>query len=154
VFDTITARAWFFNWEGALKRLVLFLLVLMFLLPGAGCKLPHVSWKEDEAAGEPDQYVVTNAEITLAWDPSPSEVVSYRLYYRNHGAEEWIFVAEVSSSDAPECTIAHASFGNGDFDFGVMAINDGAAESAIHTSLDTTACPLNGWYLHWEVEHL
>ena len=137
-----------------MKRLAYVLLVLVLLLPTAGCKLPLVSWREDEAAGEPDQYVVTKAEITLAWDPSPSEVVSYRLYYRNHGTEEWIFIAEVPSSDAPEYTIAHASFGNGDFDFGVIAINVGAAESAIHSSLDSSAYPLNGWYLHWEVEHL
>ena len=134
-----------------MKCLAYLFLVLVVLFPGAGCKLDP---PDIDTEGEPDQYVVTNAEITLAWDPSPSEVVSYRLYYRNHGTEEWIFIAEVPSSDAPEYTIAHASFGNGDFDFGVIAVSVGAAESAIHTSLDTTAYPISGWYLHWEAELL
>jgi hypothetical protein len=133
-----------FNGEDTLKWLMLLPIVLVSILPGAGCKLPLSS------IGEPDRYLVTQAEITLGWDPSSGEVVSYRLYYRNHGAEEWAFVAEVPSSDSAECTIAHSSIGNGDFDFGVVAVNAAAIQSPMHSSLDTTAYPVS-WYLHWEL---
>jgi hypothetical protein len=127
-----------------MKWLTLLPIVLVSILPGASCKLPLSSIEE------PDRYLVTQPEITLAWDPSPGEVVSYRLYYRNHGAEEWAFIAELPTSDSPECTVAHSNIGDGDFDFGVAAVNAAAIESPMHSSLDATAYPVS-WYLHWEL---
>jgi len=139
-----------------MKRLIFFLPVLLLLLPGAGCKLP--SWEDEGAAtdppgtetySEPEKYWVATTEITLAWDPSPSEVAFYRLYCRSHGTVEWTLIAEVSSAGALEYTVDQGSFGNGDFNFGVVAVTVDAVESAMHTSLDATAYPTKGWYLHW-----
>ena len=135
------------------------LLIFTLALPGLGCSLLFTSWlgraAGDDPAADPaggvEQYLVTNPEVTLAWDPPPSSVASYKLFYRNHGAVSWTFLAEVPAADTSQFTLTHSGFGNGDFDFGVVAVSAAAAESAMHTSLDPTAYPDSGWYLRWEV---
>ena len=135
------------------------LLIFTLALPGLGCSLLFTSWlgraAGDDPAADPaggvEQYLVTNPEVTLAWDPPPSSVASYKLFYRDHGAASWTFLAELPAAETPQFTLTHPSFGNGDFDFGVVAVSTAAAESPMHTSLDQTAYPDSGWYLRWEV---
>jgi hypothetical protein len=135
------------------------LLIFALALPGMGCSLLFANWLGKAAgsdsaadpAGCAELYLVTNPEVTLAWDPPPSEVAAYKLYYRDHGAASWTFLAELPAAETPQFTLTHSSFGDGEFDFGVVAVGAGPAESPMHTSLDTTAYPDSGWYLRWEV---
>ena len=90
-------------------------------------------------------------EITLAWDPPPSEIASYKIFYRSHASGSWILLDEIPTDDDPEYTLFHGDFGNGDYDFGVIAVNTETAESVMHTSLDDTAQPESGWYLSWSL---
>jgi hypothetical protein len=95
------------------------------------------------------QCVCDTEIVTLAWDPPPGEVAGYRVYYRVHEVGDWTLIGEVPVNDNPELELLHADFGNGDFDFGVVAIDAENQESAMHTSLDDTALPATGWYLSW-----
>ena len=96
-----------------------------------------------------DKVLCSGEEVTLAWDPPPSEISTYKIFYRPHESGSWILFAEIPADDNPEYTLYHADFGNGDFDFGVIAVNGGTGESDMHTSLDDTAQPACGWYLAW-----
>jgi len=127
------------------------ILVIAALLAGNGCSLLMLGnlGSADPAAAEPEAIDFTGAELTLAWDPPASEVASYRLFYRLHGASAWILLNEVGAAPAPECTVDHAEVGDGEFDFGVVAVAEDEAQSQMHTSLDDTAQPECGWYLRW-----
>jgi hypothetical protein len=135
------------------------LLIFALALPGMGCSLLFANWLGKAAgsdsaadpAGCAELCLVTNPEVTLAWDPSSSEVAAYKLYYRDHGAAGWTFLAELPAAETPQFSLTHSNFGDGDFDFGVVAVSTAAAESPMHTSLDPTAYPDSGWYLRWEV---
>ena len=93
--------------------------------------------------------VCDTGAVTLAWDPPPGEIAGYRVYYRVHEVGDWTLIGEVPVNDNPELELLHADFGNGDFDFGVIAVDAENQESAMHTSLDDTAQPATGWYLSW-----
>jgi hypothetical protein len=96
-----------------------------------------------------EKIICTEEQITLAWDPPPSEISTYKIFYRLHESGSWILFDGIPAEDNPEYTLYHADFGNGDFDFGVVAVDGETAESSIHSSLDPTAQPHNGWYLSW-----
>lgn len=126
----------------------------LYVLSFSGCSLTLaepvqiVQPSPDQADGPVYEAVATNAEqIELAWDPSPSEVQSYRVLYRVHGAGEWVLAGEVPATDPPAYTLRHADFGNGSFDFAVTAVSAAGAESGMLSSLDQTSQP--GWYLSW-----
>ena len=95
------------------------------------------------------QYLCESETVTLAWDPPAGEIAGYRVYVRVHESGDWSLIAELSVDDDPEVELHHADFGNGDFDFGVIAVDPESEESAMHTSLDPTAQPTTGWYLSW-----
>lgn len=131
------------------------LAVLALLLAGSsGCSLLMLG-NLDGAAGASDPeggheaILYSGAQLTLAWDPPPSPVDAYRLYYRIHGAAAWALLDELPASAQPECTIEHAVLGDGEFDFGVVAVDEDEGDSPMHTSLDDTAQPECGWYLRW-----
>lgn len=94
--------------------------------------------------------VVTSAaaSIRLAWDPPASAITGYRVYYRVHETGAWMPLGDVAAVAGPEYVVDYPGLGNGDFDFAVTARN-GTAESGMHTSLDGTAMPAEGWYLQW-----
>ena len=92
------------------------------------------------------------SEITLEWDPPSSPVNLYRIYYRNHGAALWNFLAEISEAAEPQYTIDINDIGPGTYDFGVSAVDLDDQESGLHTSLDVTADPSTGWFLSWTEE--
>ena len=99
--------------------------------------------------GEAEKVLCCSEEVTLAWDPPPSEIAAYKIFYRSHESGTWILFDEIPADDDPEYTLFHMDFGDGDYDFGVVAVDPEAEESAMHTSLDDTAQPESGWYLSW-----
>jgi hypothetical protein len=96
-----------------------------------------------------DQILYTEDQLTLAWDPPPSDVTGYKVFYRPHSTGAWTLIEEIPATANPEYTLYYSDFGNGEYDFGVVAVDAETSESAMHTSLDDTAQPENGWYLSW-----
>ncbi len=136
------------------RTISILITIAVLVLGASGCSLyllqnlGGTSSSIDPESGA-EKVVCTEDQVTLAWDPPPSEVTSYKIFYRSHESGSWILFDETSAEDNPEYTLYHSDFGNGDFDFGVIAVDDSAEESSIHSSLDPTAQPHNGWYLSW-----
>ena len=87
-----------------------------------------------------DEYKVFNIytdSITLEWD---GESRIYNVYYKIHLSNDWVFIAQVEDN-----SIIVNKIGTGKFDFGV---SNGDSQE-IHSSLDNTAIPENGWYINW-----
>ena len=93
----------------------------------------------------------SKSQITLAWDRPSGDIASYRVYYREHGAQNWEYLGENIGADETEYTISYAVLTNGSYDFAVSVVDSEDTESPLHTSLDTTADPDSGWYLKWEM---
>ena len=136
-------------------RTISFLILITTLLfCTGGCSL-YLLQNLDVSGSTPDpdsgaEKVLSSAEeITLAWDPPPSEIATYKIFYRSHESGTWILFDEIPADDNPEYTLYHGDFGNGDYDFGVVAVDTETEESAMHTSLDDTAQPETGWFLSW-----
>jgi len=132
---------------------ILVLITILFFATG-GCSL--VLLQNLDATGstpDPDtgaeKELCCAEEVTLAWDPPPSDIATYKIFYRSHESGSWILFDEIPADDDPEYTLYHGDFGNGEYDFGVVAVNAETEESAMHTSLDDTAQPASGWYLSW-----
>jgi hypothetical protein len=90
------------------------------------------------------------ALITLLWNPpSGDPPVAYRVFFRIHGTADWVQLGEIPASPDPQYTVQHSTLGNGEYDFGVLAVYD-SAQSSLHTSLDPSAEPTTGWYLKWQ----
>ena len=96
-----------------------------------------------------EKVLCSSEEVTLAWDPPPSEISTYKIFYRSHESGTWILFDEIPADDDPEYTLFHGDFGDGDYDFGIVAVDPETEESAMHTCLDDTAQPESGWYLSW-----
>jgi hypothetical protein len=120
---------------------------------GAGETSPSGTPVADAPVAVPDPsgfvvYPTAALSVTLAWDPPASTITGYRVYYRTHDQGAWMPLGDVAPSAQPVYVVDYPGLGNGDFDFAVKALN-GTAESGIHTSLDGTAMPAQGWYLRW-----
>ena len=138
----------------SIRILSIFILITTLLLSAGGCSL-YVLQNLDATGSTPDpasaaeKVLCCSEEVTLAWDPPPSEIAAYKVFYRSHGSGTWILFDEIPSDDDPEYTLFHMDFGDGDYDFGVVAVDPETEESAMHTCLDDTAQPESGWYLSW-----
>ena len=118
----------------------------------SGCAVYFVEeFLEDPAAGlkGATPAMATADQVVLAWDAPPGLVQSYRVYFRIHGETDWVLMEEIPAVPSPQYTVLHSTLGNGQFDFGVIAVY-ASDESAVHTSLDQTASPQTGWYLEWQ----
>jgi hypothetical protein len=142
---------------------ILFLAAAAILLPCLfGCPMyTAVAFKYAEAGDDPgkgqslgdDPTEVQSAssQVTLGWDPPPSAVEAYKLFFRIHNTTDWYTLADdLPAVPAPEYTVLHADIGSGMFDFGVIARDAEAHESSMHMSLETSAQPDSGWFLIWE----
>ena len=134
---------------------ILILITALFMSTGA-CSLYLL--QNLEATGstpDPDSGVekvlCSIEEVTLAWDAPPSEIATYKIFYKSHESGGWILFDEIPADDDPEYTLFHGDFGDGDYDFGVVAVDAETEESAMHTCLDDTAQPESGWYLSWNL---
>lgn len=138
----------------SIRTLSILILITTLFLATDGCSLYLL--QNLEATGstpDPDsgaeKVLCSTAEVTLAWDAPPSDIATYKIFYRSHETGTWILFDEIPADDDPEYTLFHDAFGNGDYDFGVVAVDAETEESAMHTSLDDTAQPESGWYLSW-----
>ena len=106
-------------------------------------------------SSEAVQIQVKSTDFTIAWDSSDYIVIgsaainSYRIYYRNHGENRWKFLDEIANIGNCEYKIMNSVLDYGIYDFAVSSVNKEGAESDLHTSLDTTADPVTGWYINW-----
>lgn len=145
-----------------LTRLALLTLLLILVFCLFGCPMyTMVAFKHDKALDQsggggslgdyPTEVKNAGTEVTLAWDPPPTPIQAYELFFRIHDATDWYsLIAGLPSDPAPQYTVQHAAVGNGIFDFGVKAVSAEAVESSMHLSLETSAQPETGWYLVWE----
>jgi hypothetical protein len=138
----------------SIRTISILILITALSLAAGGCSL-YLLQSLDVPGSTPDpdtgteKVLCTDEEVTLAWDPPPSEISTYKIFYRAHESGSWILFDEITADNDPEYTLYHANFGNGDFDFGVIAVDGEAEESEMHTSLDDSAQPECGWYLAW-----
>ena len=138
----------------SIRTISIFTLISALSLAATGCSL-YLLQNSGVPGSTPDPDAIvemvlyTEEQLTLAWDPPPSEISTYKIFYRAHESGSWILFDEIPADDDPEYTLYHANFGNGDFDFGVIAVDGEAEESEMHTSLDDSAQPECGWYLAW-----
>ena len=121
--------------------------VCLFL---GGCGLP--SFKPAEY----NQVMQKSAQLTLAWDPPltditgrPTEVESYRIYYREYGTFYWRVLDEAPANENPQYTVEHEQLEDRLYDFAVRAVTVSGQESPLHSSLDNSADPMSGWYVFW-----
>jgi hypothetical protein len=146
-------------------RLFVFFSIIILIL--AGCPMyTAVGFKYAEASGggedgqiegeDPVPVEVYGSEVTLAWDTPPSDVETYRVFFRIHDDDTWYELTDPENPDDPlivapnpEYTVVHSRVENGVFDFGVTAVSPEEQESSRHTSLDITAQPDTGWFLIW-----
>jgi hypothetical protein len=126
---------------------------LLLSVSATGCNLMLFKNMGDSGSR---QLVHKSSKLTLAWDrprsdiPNrPTEVTNYQIYFREHGTPYWSLLAEIPASAHPEYTVEHERLGNGVFDFAVRSIAKDGRVSTLHTSLDSTADPITGWYVMW-----
>jgi hypothetical protein len=140
----------------SIRTFSILILITAALAATSGCSLYMLQNLEipDDGTTDPatgaEKVLCSTAEVTLAWDPPNPGITSYKIFYRSHESGSWILLDEIPADDDPEYILYHGDFGNGDYDFGVVAVDAETAESAMHTSLDDTAQPESGWYLSWE----
>jgi hypothetical protein len=106
---------------------------------------------------KPSQIIYKQPQLTLAWDPpatdipgTSAEVAKYQVLYQEHGSNCWILLDEIPSDRHPQYTIVHDRLKDGLYDFAIRAITVNGQFSALHTSLDSSADPISGWYVFWE----
>jgi hypothetical protein len=136
---------------GKTKSVVIMVLVSVFWPSLQSC-----DWLGKSALGEAIELYHKAPDLTLAWDPpvtdvpkTPLEVVSYQIYYRQHGAPLWCLLDEISASASPEFTIAMGRLQDGAYDFAVSAVLANGRVSPLHSSLDNSADPVSGWFVLW-----
>jgi hypothetical protein len=138
----------------SIRTLSTIILIATLMVSTGSCSLALLQ-NADVSGSTPDpdsgaeKVLCSAAEVTLAWDAPPSEIATYKIFYRSHESGSWILFEEIPADDNPEYTLYYGDFGNGDYDFGVVAVDTETSESAMHTCLDDTAEPECGWYLSW-----
>jgi len=130
------------------------ILIAALALSAGGCS-QHVlqnldgSESSENPEADVDRLLCTAEQVTLAWDPPPSDISFYKIFYRTHASGSWILIEQIPAVASPEYTLYHAEFGNGNYDFGIVAVGEVDTESQMHTCLDATASPECGWYMCW-----
>ncbi len=130
-----------------MKKYTFIILIFLLLVAFQSCH-----WM----AYEPSKLVINSEYIQLEWDPPPVNeeydflpVVSYKIYYRIHGMNDWILLDLIPADQNPKYTVYHSDLGNGSYDFAISAVQISDSESQLHSSLDTSADPVGGWYIIW-----
>ncbi len=101
------------------------------------------------------EIIIHSENFILAWDGnditlnSSSSVICYKVYFKKHNTHTWTFLKDTIDSDITEITISDEILDYGIYDLGVAAQADDNSISEIHSSLDLTADPTNGWYINW-----
>ena len=107
-------------------------------------------------ANGPQKIVTNAATIDLQWETSTFEhdtaytrINTFSIFYRIRGELEWTLIGQIPAISNPVFTIYHDNLGNGTCEFAVSAVDMRLQSSPLHTSVDRTAIPSTGWYLHW-----
>jgi hypothetical protein len=148
---------------GKVSKIAVLSVLVVLLIYLSGCTMyMAVAFKHSQAEGvgdgdgaslsdDPLGVTTSAAEVTLAWDPPPSSVATYKVFFRIHDTSTWYSLTDSLTADpAPQYTVQHSDVDNGIFDFGVVAVNAESAASSMHMSVETTAQPDTGWFLVWE----
>jgi len=142
------------------KKLGWLFVFVLVLLPFIGCPMyTAVGFKYAESSeggsgqtqgADPQGIEISGPTATVAWDEPSDDIDAYRVIIRVHGVEDSWFLLQ---DDHPftEYTLDSTKDDHGIYDIGVVAkdYDSETEESALHTSLDTTAQPDTGWYLIW-----
>ncbi len=126
-----------------------FLTALILVANGCAVYFADEFIEHDLQAASLPARVLRSDQAVLAWDPPANDVDHYELYYRIRGESDWVLLDTVPATAEPQYAISYEDFGDGEFEFGVVAV-DGSGESEMHTSLDSSASPQTGWYLRWQ----
>jgi hypothetical protein len=122
-----------------------FLLLFLFCFFSGCCLYDPAAFLEGRAT-----VIGSKADqVVLLWDAPISTISKYIVSFRIHGETNWTLLQEVSAPTT-ELLVLYSQLGDGDFDFAVVAENSIGERSEIHSSLDETAEPSTGWYLHWK----
>ncbi len=81
------------------------------------------------------------ARMPLARDPPAGAVAG--------GANDRVQLADIPAAPQPHHTVRRATRGNGELDFGTVALRDGG-RSPLHGSPGPSARQTTGWYLKWQ----
>jgi hypothetical protein len=135
-----------------MKRIAnLSVLVLVLGFAVSGCKRILAF-----SLGEATQILYKQPQLTLAWDPPltdipgmSTEIATYQVFYKEHSSNIWILLGEVQASRQPQYTIDHDRLKDGLYDFAIRATAVSGQVSPLHTSLDSSADPISGWYVFW-----
>ena len=108
-----------------------------------------------EYTSEARQIIIKSDSFTISWD-SPeyktdtlhSPITSYKIYYCPHHTNHWKLLGEADSISS-KINITNDILGYGIYDIAVSSVDSFGFESRLHTSLDTTADPITGWYINW-----
>lgn len=139
--------------KGLIKKICFALFVAALCL---SCALPNMPVFTDEEMVEgvaivsPEGYYEvqrSESAVMLYWDAPAPPAVSYNVYYREHGTQDWILLANVTEA---EFELSDPTLYGKVLDFGVSSIDSDGQESAVHASLDDSALPSGGWYLFWD----
>lgn len=97
-----------------------------------------------------EPVLVEADSFVLAWnDDSPDSAARYTVFYSMHGTEDWTELTSVSSENGLQIEIDESLLARGEWDFGIISSSNAGEDSAMHTSLETSAIPTTGWYLVW-----
>jgi hypothetical protein len=126
-------------------------------LIGLSLSLVLISCSFFQPKNDYTEEIVKGDSFTLAWNDdswlisaNPNKPATYRVYYRNHGEAAWSVLREIpASAGTTRLTVKHEDLTYGLYDFGVSKIDAAGFESDIHSSLDTSADPICGWYVFW-----
>jgi len=131
-------------------------LATSFLLVGLGLLVTACDWTDRFNLAEPVRVEIKTPTLTLIWDRplndvphAPSRVASYRVYVREYDGWFWTLLDEIPASEQPRYEVEHDRVGSGAFIFAIQAVSATGGASPLHSSLDLTADPIGGWYVHW-----
>lgn len=121
--------------------------VLMFGCDGSSGPPPADAGPQMIFSDAPSIRIGWN-EVTTDIQGNPEYIDHYDFYYRVRGDTEWTYYGEVPDIQDPWIEVWHDDLGNGEWEFGVNAIDVNGNVSELHSSVDGTAVPPE-WYLRW-----
>jgi hypothetical protein len=110
---------------------------------------------DGDVGAEPERIFRDTESVRIQWEEvttdiqgGPEYIDHYDFFYRRHGDTEWIFYGEVPDIQDPWIEVWHDDLGNGEWEFGVKAVDVNGNVSDTHHCMDGTAVPPE-WYLYW-----
>jgi len=100
-------------------------------------------------------YDLTSDTFVLEWDApdTTTDITNYLIYFKPHNTYSWIHIATLLDTEFNytinlNSLLTYVNVATRKFDFGVSSkYLDG--DSIIHSSLDYSAIPSNGWHINW-----